>query len=76
MTIGKTQIGMALIEKRYGGLGNPLVIYPRSERDKDPELGALSALAAGDVMPLSLEATIIPRFARVADMHAFAEELA
>ena len=41
--------------------GDRIVIFPRSERDKDPKPRALSALGPGDAVPLSLEAVILPR---------------
>ena len=76
VTIGRTQIGLALVERRYARVGDALVVFPRSERDKDPVPKPLSALGPGDELPLSLDATILPRFAKPADMHRFAAALA
>ena len=75
VSVGRTQIGLALVERRYARPGDSLVIFPRSDRDKDPDPRKLSDLAPGDKLPLALEATIQPRFARPADMHRFAREL-
>jgi glycine cleavage system T protein len=74
VSVGRVQIGLALVERRYAREGDPLVIFPRSERDKDPEPRKLSDLSAGDKLPLPLEATIQPRFARPAQMHRLARE--
>ncbi len=75
VSVGRTQIGLALVDRRYARLGDPLIIYPRSERDKDPEPRKLVDLGPGDKLPLPLEATIQPRFARPDDMHRFAREI-
>ncbi len=75
VSVGRVQIGLALVERRYAREGDLLVIYPRSERDKDPEPRKLADLSPGDKLPLPLEATIQPRFARPADMHRFAREM-
>lgn len=74
VSIGRIQMGLALVDRRYAREGDSLVIFPRAERDKDPAPTPLSKLGPGDQMPLSLEALILPRFARPDDMHAFAAE--
>jgi len=75
VSVGRVQIGLALVDRRYAREGDPLVIYPRSDRDTDPEPRKLIDVGPGDKLPLPLEATIEPRFARPAAMHHFARDL-
>lgn len=75
VSVGRVQIGLALVDRRYAREGDSLVIYPRSDRDTDPEPRKLADLGPGDKLPLPLEATIQPRFARPDDMHCFARDL-
>jgi glycine cleavage system T protein len=71
--VGRQQIGLALIDRRYAKVGDALLVYPQGEKDKEPEARKLSELHDGDRVPLALEATILRRFARPAEMHAAAE---
>ncbi|MDY0002470.1 MAG: serine hydroxymethyltransferase [Polyangia bacterium] len=76
VTIGRTQIGLALVDRRYSKVGEALAIFPRSERDKDPSPKPLSELGPGDELPLAVEASILARFAKPSDLHGFAAALA
>ncbi|MFH2008132.1 MAG: serine hydroxymethyltransferase [bacterium] len=75
VSVGRVQIGLALVDRRYARQGDPLIIFPRSDRDRDPTPKALSDLGPGDKVPLTLDATVLPRFARPDDMHRDAREL-
>ncbi|NPV06989.1 MAG: glycine cleavage system aminomethyltransferase GcvT [Anaerolineae bacterium] len=57
--VGGTQVGMALVDRRYATVGTPLAIFPGAAR------GAAKApadLAQGDSVVLPIDATVVTRF--------------
>ncbi|MHB0877137.1 MAG: glycine cleavage system aminomethyltransferase GcvT [Anaerolineae bacterium] len=59
--VGGTQVGLALVDRRYTEVGTPLAIYPAAT-GKVGEPKAPADLAEGDSVMLPMWATVVPRF--------------
>ncbi len=59
--VGGRQLGLAIVEKRYNQPNTEIGVFPMP-LDKGQAVKALGDLALGDAVPLSIWATVLPRF--------------